>query len=116
MSAQLKKIDWEAVDKLASIQCTAVEISEFLGIDDKTLARACRREKKEKIGNYIARKRLNGYAALRRKQYTVAMDGNPSMLIWLGKNWLGQKDKSDEEIESENKAKTIEIIRATGIN
>jgi hypothetical protein len=23
------------------------------------------------------------------------MDGNPTMLIWLGKNWLGQTDKQE---------------------
>ena len=33
--------------------------------------------------------------SLRRKQYTSAMDGNTTLLIWLGKNWLGQKDQAE---------------------
>ena len=37
-----------------------------------------------------------GFAAgkmrLRKAQYRKALEGNPVMLIWLGKNVLGQKD------------------------
>lgn len=29
---------------------------------------------------------------LRRKQFEMAMDGDVRMLIWLGKQYLGQKD------------------------
>jgi hypothetical protein len=29
---------------------------------------------------------------LRKAQYNKALEGNPVMLIWLGKNILGQKD------------------------
>lgn len=32
---------------------------------------------------------------LRKKQYDVAMQGNVTMLIWLGKNMLGQSDKNE---------------------
>lgn len=39
------------------------------------------------------------------KQYELAMKGNVVMAIWLGKQWLGQRDK--QEIEQTNK--TIEI-------
>ena len=37
---------------------------------------------------------------LRRKQIEVAMSGNHTMLIWLGKNMLGQSDTpmQDEEV------------------
>ena len=32
---------------------------------------------------------------LRKKQFEMAMDGNVQMLIWLGKQYLGQKDKPE---------------------
>jgi hypothetical protein len=32
---------------------------------------------------------------LRRKQLEKAMGGDSTMLIWLGKNMLGQSDKSE---------------------
>lgn len=31
------------------------------------------------------------------KQYETAMKGNPAMLIWLGKQWLGQSDKLEQK-------------------
>ena len=33
--------------------------------------------------------------SLKRKQFTTAMKGSVPMLIWLGKNRLGQKDVSE---------------------
>lgn len=85
---------------MCEIHCTGEEIAAVLGVDYKTLERACKREKNTNIGEYIKQKSATGKMSLRRKQHTTAMDGNVSMLIWLGKNWLGQKDKSDEEIEA----------------
>ena len=34
-------------------------------------------------------------ASLRRKQVNMAMDGNVTMLVWLGKNMLGQRDRHE---------------------
>lgn len=86
-----KKIDYQTVEKLASIQCTQEEISNFLGISTKTLQRDdefCR----------IYKKGLeNGKMSLRRWQYKKAQDGNVSMLIWLGKQYLGQTDKVENK-------------------
>ena len=36
-----------------------------------------------------------GKATLRRMQWKGAQAGNPTMLIWLGKQLLGQKDRSE---------------------
>ena len=43
--------------------------------------------------------RLRRNASLRRKQYEVATGGNPTMLIWLGKQFLGQKDQVEHSGE-----------------
>ena len=34
--------------------------------------------------------------ALKKKQYEIAMTGDTRMLIWLGKQYLGQKDSPIE--------------------
>lgn len=39
------------------------------------------------------RKREKGKVSLRRRQYEIATNGNVSMLIWLGKQWLNQTEK-----------------------
>lgn len=88
-------IDWDMVDKMCAIRCTGEEIASLLDISYDTLERACQREKGKLFADYTAQKAANGHMSLRRKQYTSAMDGNVPMLIWLGKNWLGQTDKMD---------------------
>lgn len=45
-----------------------------------------------------------GYAyrngCLQAKQYEMAMSGNPTMCIWLGKQWLKQRDKHELEVSN----------------
>jgi len=47
--------------------------------------------------------------SLRRKQIQKAMDGDTSMLIWCGKNLLGQKDRQQNEHTGED-GKPIKMI------
>ena len=105
--------DWEQVDNMCAIQCTGEEIASVLGIDYDTLQRACKREHKVKFAEYIAQKKVIGHTSLRRSQWKSANSGNVTMQIWLGKNWLGQKDKSDDEIEAMKSPEPIVIVRAT---
>lgn len=44
---------------------------------------------------------LSGRAALRRMQFQAAQKGNVQMQIWMGKQYLGQKDKSEVETKHE---------------
>lgn len=44
---------------------------------------------------------LSGKASLRRMQFKTAESGNATMQIWLGKQYLGQKDKQDVTVDNE---------------
>ena len=46
---------------------------------------------------------------LREKQWEVAMEGNVQMLIWLGKQYLGQKDTP--ETKWENPVDAVEFVK-----
>ena len=96
MARPLTEIDWDQVDKMCAIHCTGEEQAAVLNIDYDTLNRACLRVYKISFAEYFKQKASSGKMSLRRKQFTTAMDGNTTMLIWLGKNWLGQKDNHDE--------------------
>ena len=93
-------IDYKTLDKLCGIQCTGEECAAVLGMDYDTLNKGLKREGHGGFTDYFAQKSANGKASLRRKQYEVANSGNPTMLIWLGKQWLGQSEK--QEVESKN--------------
>jgi hypothetical protein len=88
-----KKIDWEQFDKLCGLQCTQVEIASWFDCSVDTIERAVKREKKTSFADYYDLKRGKGRISLRRRQWEVAMQGNVSMLIWLGKQYLGQSDQ-----------------------
>lgn len=93
-------IDWPKVDAMCQIQCTGEEIASVLGISYDTLERACKREKEKGCAEYIAEKKQGGKASLRRRQWQAAQDGNPTMLIWLGKQYLGQRDSFEDDGQS----------------
>ena len=52
--------------------------------------------------------RLVGRTSIRRAQYKAALDGNPTMLIWLGKQLLGQKEPKPED--SDKDLKQINVL------
>jgi len=87
------QIDWTAFDKLCGMQCTKREIADFFDVSEDTIDRACKRDHKVNFAVYFAQKAAKGRISLRRKQWDVAMAGNNTMLIWLGKQYLGQSDK-----------------------
>lgn len=58
-----------------------------------TIRRAIRAKYKTTFGAFRAQKEEMIDAKLHAKQLDVALRGNPTMLIWLGKQRLGQGDK-----------------------
>ena len=99
MARPLAQIDWDQVDKMCAIHCTGEEQAAVLGVDYDTLNAACKRELGVGFSDYFKQKASSGKMSLRRKQYTAAMDGNTTMLVWLGKNWLGQTDQVEPEAQ-----------------
>lgn len=99
------------VRKLASIQCTDEEIAAGLGCSQDTLARGRKRE--PDLDAAILDGRANGRMSLRRAQYRKAMEGNPAMLIWLGKQVLGQRERAELETPEDTPA-AIEVRVVSG--
>ena len=115
MNNQQAVIDWDNLTKLCQMQCTAEEAASFLGIDYATLIRALKREHGQTFKEYFAQHAPSGKATLRRAQLTMAMGSdkrppNPSMLIWLGKQMLGQGDKH-QDIDDIDMPETLPLKR-----
>ena len=90
MSASKKKIDPEEVRKLAKTGATQAEIASRMGVSLSTLQRRCGQDLKTEAALRDGMNEMR--VALRTKQVQVALAGNVTMLIWLGKQYLGQKD------------------------
>lgn len=91
MARPRKEIDQKQFESLCGLQCTKEEICGFFGITDKTLENWCRRTYKAGFSEVFRQKRGMGKISLRRHQWRLA-EKNANMAIWLGKQYLGQKD------------------------
>ena len=92
------KINWDVVDKLCGIFCTLEEIAAFFDCSEDTIERAVEREKGVKFNEYYKKRCAKGKMSLRRFQYHQA-EKNPTMAIWLGKQYLGQEDLKNRDKE-----------------
>ncbi len=90
-----KPIDYATVEKLASIMCTQEEIASYLDLAVRTLQRD------DEFCRIYKRGIDNGRMSVRRSQYKMVEAGNATMAIWLGKQYLGQRDKQDIEHSGE---------------
>ena len=103
MSRPKKMVDWEQFDKLCSMQCPIREIASWFDMTTDTLEARIREEHNCSFSDIFEQKRGKGKISIRRKQYDVAMSGNVTMLIWLGKQYLGQADKQEVSQNTEIK-------------
>jgi hypothetical protein len=94
-----KEIDPEKVRKLATAGLTVEEIAALLDCGKRTLETRFRAA--------IQEGRLRKNACLKRKQFQVAMHGSVPMLIWLGKNDLGQTETVT--VQHDERPKRIDV-------
>lgn len=94
----LTKEQWASVDYMCMIHCTGEEIAGVLGMDYDTLNRNCKEQKGMFISEYIKQHQNGGKMSLRRAQWKSAENGNVTMQIWLGKQWLGQKEQAEIDL------------------
>lgn len=72
------------VERLAQMGCKDSEIAEWFGIDENTL--------RYNFSVELLKGKLSLKQSLRQAQIRLALSGNATMLIFLGKNILGQSD------------------------
>lgn len=107
------QINEEQVKSLAGINCSLAEMAAVLDCSVDTLTR--------RYAEVIEKGRDTGRMSLKRKQWEVAMSGNVTMLIWLGKQNLGQTDKVEQRndtnvnINTESKELAQKLIKAAAI-
>lgn len=97
---------WDQLDALI-IWSNGEYCAEQLGIDYDTLSTRIKERTGLSFSEYKEQKKEKLRINLRKKQYDVAMAGNVSMLIWLGKNELAQTDK--QEIDHSNTDGSLQV-------
>jgi len=108
MARKKIEIDWEFVDEKLANFWEGTEVVAHLGINYATLERRIKEVYKVDFVEYKRQKRAKGEAVLRELQLRTAMLGNVTMQIWLGKQYLGQKEKTDYTTKGQSLS-TVEI-------
>lgn len=89
----ISKSDFE---KLCAIWCTLRECAGYFGCSEDTIERWCKRTYKLGFADIYEQKAATGTVSIRRKQFELAQKGNVALLIWLGKQKLGQRDQPEQ--------------------
>lgn len=100
MARPCKEIDQETFEKLCGLQCTRDEICGWFDVTPKTLYAWVKRTYHEDFSTLYNKKSCRGKTSLRRAQFRLA-EKNASMAIWLGKQYLGQKEFQNMESDDD---------------
>jgi hypothetical protein len=130
-------LDKEEFKKLMKLHATLAETAGWFEVSEDTIERCCIKQFKMGFAECFKKWSAGGKISLRRAQWLAATDKlNTSMLIWLGKQYLGQKDmiehsgnpekapiqlayaqpKAKIELENKLQDKISEVIEVEGIN
>jgi len=105
-----KPINWAEVDRMLEGFSPGTEVAACLGIHSDTLYNACVREKGVDFTTYSAEKRRKGEESLRALQLKHAKTSF-AMSIWLGKQYLQQREPS-EKAQAEFTEEQVALIKS----
>ena len=118
------EIDWEQAAKMFESGAKVRGVAARIGCDEDTLAKRCREDLKTDLSEFRQQKRAKGDQLLEETQFRLAVgyrDGNgnwyapnPTLLIWLGKQRLGQADKSETKADVEMRTTPLVIQGVPG--
>ena len=95
-------LDTKQIEQLASFGCTNIEIASFFGCDESLIRKS--------YSDSVAKGKESGKIRLRQYQWAAAKKGNVAMLIWLGKQMLGQTDKQEITTTELPEGFSVELI------
>lgn len=114
------EIDWEKVEELLIAGCLGTGIASYLGIAACTLYDRCVTDKGITFTELSQQKRQKGDEILRAHQYAKALGltdkGDNTLLIWLGKTRLKQKEHEDQVIAREVEQKFDALMKQMSKN
>ncbi|HCE10672.1 MAG TPA: hypothetical protein DEQ40_19090 [Oxalobacteraceae bacterium] len=93
-------LDLEKLQTLCEINCTLDEIAAAFGVHKMTIIR--RQQEEPEFAAIIEAGRANFRVSVRRQQLALLMAGNATMGVWLGKQYLGQRDQMKIEASGPN--------------
>lgn len=109
MGRPKKEIKQDEFEKLCNMQCTLSEIAGFFDCSEDTVQNWCKSTYNDTFSAIYKIKSAGGKISLRRTQFKLA-EKSAAMAIFLGKQYLGQKDFIEQT--SSNDGVITELLEA----
>ncbi len=85
-------INWQQVEALCQIMCTADEVAHIMGCTRRTLQVRCQKEQHMNWEKYFEKYSAGGRMSIRRDLFSESKEHNVAASIFLAKNYLGMGD------------------------
>lgn len=122
MSRPEKLINWEEVDEFLATGCMGTEIASYYDMHPNTFYKRVEDTYNMSFTEYSKQKKQIGDVLIRKAQFQKALginkDGDNTMLIWLGKQRLGQTEKQEGQVNvaEELRKCLVETFGSKGIS
>ena len=105
-----KEFDWKVLDSILQFGANLIDCSELLDVSEDTIQRKIKGEHGCTFTEYRTKKMGRMRVKLLQKQFEMAQNGNVALLIWLGKQHLGQAEKQEIQQKTEER-RIVEVLR-----
>lgn len=102
--------DWQLIEGMCKILCTAEEIADILKVSVDTLSRRVKEQYKITFADYLKKYAAYGKSSLRRNLFKQS-EKSPATAIFLAKNYLGMRDEPQEEKDDRRLNRLIEAVK-----
>ncbi len=114
-----KEINWKKVDDLLIAGCPGSEIASHFDMHPNTFYRKVEEKHNVNFTQYCSEKKQLGDSLIRAHQFQKALGlttkGDNTLLIWLGKNRLNQRDtQNDLPVTNETVAQFTDLMKQLG--
>jgi len=113
---ELDEKDWQYTQKLAGMMCTCAEIASVFGFSEDTLQRRIKERYGLTFAAWSDQFTADAKIALRRAQFQSALDGNVSMLQFLGRIYLDQNPTSKLVVQNHSARDVRQAWKEIGIS
>jgi hypothetical protein len=108
-------VDWSQIEELAMAGCNGTEIAAHFGITPHQLYVRCADDRNQAWSYFSKIYYEKGNSLLKVQQFKQALEGDRVMLLWLGKQRLGQKETPEQKKEIPDEIKEfVDLLKASG--
>lgn len=99
---KIDEIDINQLKELCKMHSTCLECAAVIGCSVSLIKCKLQQEGWANFTEFSNYYSAVGKQSIRRKQFDMAINGDRTMLVWLGKQYLGQADKVEEKVKTVN--------------